>query len=256
MKTDATLDKCATFHIVSTNQFAPKPTMSTRLPSHQSKRAFSLIELLVVISIIAIIGAFAVPAAGQLLKGSSLSQAANALTDQTAAARQYALTRNRTVEVRFYSFIDPEDVGVTTPYYRAMQFFEIADGGVPNPVGKFIRFANTIVMNPDPTLSNLLQPGTNGAYPKLISTPLPNDPDLPRGVARNYTYIAFRFQPDGSTSLSLTAGTPPGLWFVTVHLLSDLGRANGGTPPPNFFTWMIDPVSGGTKVLRPGVTSS
>jgi uncharacterized protein (TIGR02596 family) len=233
--------------------------MSTRLPSHQSKRAFSLIELLVVISIIAIIGAFAVPAAGQLLKGSALTQAANALTDQTAAARQYALTRNRSVEVRFYSFIDPEDVnaaGQATPYYRALQFFEIADGGVPNPIGKFIRFANTIVMNPDPTLSNLLQPGSSGAYPKLISTPGLQDPDLPRGIAKNYTYIAFRFQPDGSTSLSPTAGTPPGLWFITVHLLSDLGRTTSGTPPPNFFTWMIDPVSGSTKVLRPGVKSS
>jgi len=233
--------------------------MSTPLSTDKSKSAFSLIELLVVISIIAIIGAFAVPAAGQLLKGSSLTQAANALTDQTAAARQYALTRNRTVEVRFYSFIDREDVnaaGQATPYFRAMQYFEIADGGVPNPIGKFIRFANTIVMNPDPTLSNLLQSGNNGAYPKLISTPLQNDPDLPRGVARNYTYIAFRFQPDGSTSLSLTAGTPPGLWFITVHLLSDLGRANGGAPPPNFFTWMIDPVSGVSKVLRPSVKSS
>src|SRR5437867_3284281 len=105
--------------------------MRSRLPSDKSKNAFSLLELLVVIAIIAIIGAFAVPATGQLLNGSSMTQAANALTDQTAAARQQALTRNRSVEVRFYSFADPE-VPADTAHFRALQYFEIAEGGVPN----------------------------------------------------------------------------------------------------------------------------
>ena len=82
-----------------------------------------------------------------------------------------------------------------------------------------------------------------------VSTPDKNDPDLPRGVGRKYSYISFRFQPDGSTSLkSREMG-----YFITCHLLNDSGRATGGKPPPNFFTWMIDPVSGATKVLRPGV---
>jgi hypothetical protein len=95
-------------------------------------------------------------------------------------------------------------------------------------------------MNPDPTLSSIL----NGTP----TSPSTNDPDLPRGVGRNYTYVSFRFQPDGATSLSATS-----LWFITVHLLNDLGRTSASKPPPNFFTWMIDPVSGTSKVLRPGV---
>jgi len=218
--------------------------MSTRLPSYRSKHAFSLIELLVVIAIIAIIGAFAVPAAGQLLKGSSLTQAANSLTDQTATARQQALTRNRSVEVRFYSFADPELPG-DVAQYRALQYFEITDSGIPNPTGKFVRFPDTVIMNSDSTLSSVLGSLT-------AKQPGANDPDLPRGVAKNYTYVAFRYQPDGSTSLSPTGGPSNGLWFITVHLLSDLGRAQGGNPPPNFFTWMVDPVSGSTKILRPG----
>lgn len=233
--------------------------MNARLSSDNSKSAFSLIELLVVIAIIGIIGSFAVPAVGNLLKGSSMTQAANILTDQCAAARQISLTRNRSVEVRFYRFWNPENPGEDVKDdldkssnffpdgapYRAVQFFEIAEGGIPNPTGKLMRFPDTVVMTPKPALSSILN------LPK--SPPAPNDPDLPRGVGRNYAYVAFRFLPDGATSLPLTGGTSSGKWFITAHLQSDLPKVTGTTPPPNFFTWMIDPVSGSTKVLRPGV---
>jgi len=219
--------------------------MKTRITNHPKTSAFSLLELLVVITIIGIIGAFAVPAVGNLLKGSAMAQAANLISDQTASARQYALTRNRTVEVRFYTFVDPEQPGDTTQY-RALQFLEIGDSGIANPVGKFTSLPNTVVMNPNAALSSVLNVSA-------ATTPGANDPDLPRGVNRNYKYVSFRFLPDGSTNLSATGGTANGKWFVTAHLLSDLPRAAGSTPPPNFFTWMIDPVSGAMKILRPGV---
>ena len=227
--------------------------MNTRLSSDRNRFAFSLVELLVVIAIIGIIGAFAVPAVGQLLKGSSLTQAANLLTDQTAAARQQALTRNRSIEVRFYKFTDPEQPGETTRYYRALQYFEIAEGGILNPTGRYVRFPNSVIMSSAGALSSVLN--DTAAHP--VTNPSANDPDLPRGVGRNYEYVAFRFQPDGATNLSPTDGPSKGpsgtMWFITCHLLNDIGKATGGDPPPNFFTWMIDPVSGGTKVLRPGV---
>jgi hypothetical protein len=39
-----------------------------------------------------------------------------------------------------------------------------------------------------------------------------------------------------------------------VHTEADRVRTNGdSTPPPNFFTWQIDPVSGSSKILRPGL---
>ncbi len=221
--------------------------MNTQLSRNQKRDAFSLIELLVVIAIIGIIGAFAVPAMGTLMKGSDMSQAASLITDQTAAARQHALTRNRVVEVRFFSYIDPEQPGESTPYYRAIQFYEIGDGGIANPVGKFTRMPDRVIISSNATFSSILN---NPPYHAVI--PTANDPELPRGVKKNYTYDSFRFLPDGATSLSPTGGPSSGLWFLTVHLLSDLPKATSGTPPPNFFTWNVDPVSGAMKVFQPG----
>jgi uncharacterized protein (TIGR02596 family) len=234
------------------------PHFTPRKRTHRTHAAgFSLIELLVVIAIIGIIGTIAVPAVGSLLKGSSLTQAANLLRDQVSLARQHALSKNRVVELRFYRFGDPEQPGEkaedpSTGFFRGLQFFEIGDGGVPIPVGKVARFPDSMMMHASggggsSSLSTLLE--TDIASRLVTKGALsPNDPELPRGVKRNYDYVAFRFLPDGSTNLPPT-GTK---WFITVHAASDLPKATGGQPPPNFFTWMIDPVSGTSKVFRPG----
>lgn len=220
-----------------------------------------MIELLVVVVIIGIIMAFVVPAVGSLLRGSAVTQAGTLLTDQVSLARQHALSRNRVVEVRFYRFWDPEQAGervtddpASAPF-RALHFLEIGDQGIPIPVGKAAFLPDSMMMNASESFSTILATGAATRLVKKANLDR-NDPELPRGIDRNYDYIAFRFQPDGSTSLSPIGSTGPssgGRWFITLHAIRDLPKTTGGQPPANFVTWMIDPVSGSSKVFRPGL---
>lgn len=88
----------------------PLPVCSVR----DARKGFSLVELLVVISIIVIILTFTIPATTGLFRGSLLTQGSQMLGDQFALARQMALTRNHPVELRFFKFSDPEVPGEGT----------------------------------------------------------------------------------------------------------------------------------------------
>jgi hypothetical protein len=84
------------------------------------------------------------------------------------------------------------------------------------------------------------------------------NPELPRGVGQKYDFVSFRFNPDGSTDLPPLGTTGKasegGRWFITVHTAADRARTKSDSePPPDFFTWMVEPVSGTSKSFRPGV---
>lgn len=215
------------------------------------RQAFSLIELIIVISVIVIIAAFTIPAMNTLLKGSQLTQGANLLVAQLNIARQQALSRNRQIEVRFYRFADPEIPGedvtdLKTGKFRAIQLFQVLPTGVAVPIDKvqvlpggvIFAYAEGQGLSSLIDLPSALKPKKPGIDDKAA-------PLLPRGVDLKYEYVSFKFLQDGSTDRSPTAK-----WFVTVIGIND--KLESATkPPPNFFTVQVDPVSGVTKIYRP-----
>ncbi len=224
------------------------------------KRAFSLLELLAVLFIIGIIAIFVTPAVTTMLKGSQISQAEQIITEQFKLARQEALIRNHNVQLRLIRFGDPEMPGEkagdpTTGFVRAIQLMEVIDSG-PIPVYLPIsqpqilpqavivdRTALSTLVN-DPTLSTPIQ----AQQARNASDGAGGDPAMPKGIDWNYDYVSFRFRPDGSTTLSSTSGT---IWCITLRNWNDPPK--GTTPPANFVTLQLDPVSGTVRIFRPSV---
>ena len=229
--------------------------MKTRSP--KSIRAFSLLELLMVLAIMGIVATFLIPAVSQLVRGTPLTQAAQVITSQLSLARQYSVTKNRPVEVRMIQYGDPEVPGEqkdkpSTGKFRALQLMEVLESGALVALGKPQVFLNPVIMNAGtPSLSSLLDPAISTQKPLSADQsnnglPAESNPIMPRGVERKYQYVAFRFLPNGSTNLSATQK-----WYVTLHGSQE--NTAGGQMPPNFFTVQIDPVNGSQRFFRPGL---
>jgi uncharacterized protein (TIGR02596 family) len=202
--------------------------------------AFSLVEILVVISIVVIIAGLVAPAFSTMLRSSQLTRSADAITAHLSSARQNALAANRTMEVRFYSLADPSIVA-NTKAVRGIQVFRIEDNGNANPDGGVQWLTGAMLMDAGPTLSPLLASARSKSW--TDTSPVDPKTSLP-GAGTDYDAFYFRFRPDGSTDLN-----PQEQWFVTLHAESD--GDNRSTLPANFATIQVDPVNGSLKLYRP-----
>ena len=201
----------------------------------RSSTGFTLVEMLVVMAVIVILIAAVVPAATGILRGNKVTQAIEAVESQFNLARQAAVAANRTVEIRLYQYIDPSQNG-SAATFNALQAFTL-NGSTLTPTENVQKLPSTVIMDSGATLSSLLNPT---AQRPLVQGKLP----LP-DIGKNYTYIAFRFRPDGSTDLLPTTGP----WFLTLH--ESLRGDKLTAPPSQFATVEIDPVSGELRLYRP-----
>ena len=210
-------------------------------------RAFSLVELLFVMVIIAIIATLTMPAFNSLGRAQAISTAGSNLVDQLAMARQTAVAQNRVVEVRFYKRREFPSQAVSTANperfrsYRTMVYDEAVLNAFAQ--GTLQDFPARVVLCEDKTFSTLIFPYTTTvpARPFLKETLSDAEKDVP--------YQFIRFTPTGGTGLK-AAGTPEAdKWFLSIK--SDHDTASTTRPASNYVTVMLDPVSGRSRMYRP-----
>lgn len=189
-----------------------KPTRSRR------ERAFSLIEVLVVVALLVILSALTIPALTSTQSALEITRAAQGLSDSLSLARQTALARNRTVTLRFF-----RTAGATN--FNAYQIALIQDDGTEEP-RRLSRFPQGIVIS------------GNAAHSAGFS--IAGNTNLPNGQQVDYSEL--RFRRDGSADL----GTADD-WFVSIV------RENEATNdvPVNFVAVLVEPTSGTTRIFRP-----
>ena len=200
--------------------------------------AFSLVELLIVITIIVIMASLMGPTLNSALRGTALTQASDKVIGVLSLARQTAVSKAQTVEVRFYSYTNQELPG-DTGQGHGLQAFTVDDSGNYSPMMKAQILPNSVIISASTTLSTLFSNGTNATPTNAI----------PR-AGSNYTYASFQFYRSGSTSLAATS-LATNIWGVTVVNASDMNGANSNNLPLNYTTIVIDPYNGSMKTYRP-----
>lgn len=230
----------------------------------QVARAFTLIEMLVVVTIIVLLLAFSTPALMRTMQASRLSSAGDSLMGAISEAQQMAYAQNVPVELRF--FLYNGDFG-DNPQFRAYQLFKVlvvtqGTGTAAQakessiPVGNLVNLSEGTIIATDSQLST----GISGNGLEDVK-----DGDIKPGYSgvEGATYNAIRFMPDGScrkvgatttnngvSLASLTFQTLPQSFLTVTY---DIGVAvTEENLPKNFYTIQIDPFTGKARSYKPG----
>lgn len=225
------------------------------------RKGFTLIEMLVVVTIIVLLLAFSTPALMRTLQSSRLASVGDALMGAISEAQQMAYAQNVPVEMRFYKHSEVGFSG-SPELFRSYQLFKtvlVTEGtGAAMtvkeslvPVGNLVKLPDGIVIAADAELSGALS--DDGL------------PDTKEGSGTGYsgvegaTFNALRFMTDGSCRAvirdnggfaQLQHKTLPENFFTITY---DSGREiNVANLPSNFYTIQVDPFTGKARNYRPG----
>lgn len=227
----------------------------------KTRRAFTLLEMLVVVTIIVLLLAFSTPALMRTLQASRLASVGDTLMGSISEAQQMASAQNVPVELRFFSYANPEFTG-GKPLFRSYQLFKITltndtAGGTAVvketlvPIGNLVRLPDGIIIATASELSGALS-GDGLPDTKDGETPGYSGVD-------SATYKALRFMTDGSCR-AVGASTngfsmleyktlPTSFFTITYDSGQDITLSS---LPKNFYTIQIDPFTGKARNYRPG----
>lgn len=184
-----------------------------------NRRAFSLIELLVVVAILAMLATLAAGAFGSVAQANKIGQAGEALLDGIETARQLAAVRGRTTELRIL-----KKSGDT--HYSGLQVWFASP---EEPAARRITLPEGVVLLDESNLSPWLANMSAGN----ISI---------GGTAMDYH--AFKVRPSGAIE---PAPLDPNSLFLTVAA----AQSPAGSTPANFATVQVNPNTGRPLLYRP-----
>lgn len=181
-----------------------------------------------VVAIVSILMAAAVPALNSVLEGGRLTQATTLIVNQFTLAKQNATAENKNITLR----VIRKDT--SSPYDR-IQLVRLDSAGNATPMLRVATLPTQTAIASDPNLSSIMGIDESAAAPT-------KDPSIP-GLETSYRYVQFTFRPRVSLELNIEDN-----WFATVVFAR---HASDSSPPANFATIQIDPVNGGVQVYRP-----
>lgn len=256
---------------------------SHKRPGGARRRAFTLVELLVVMAIIVIMASLIVPSLRGLLDGFNLTGSADNVISTLTLARQTAMARNLPVEVRIYQ----RDTGRGRSDYNTLALLipsaatggKVADVWIGAPSSLT---GNSIIIDADTvddkTFSTVLGAGKSHPTGPIDKAPDPTQIPWYKEDTRTTTsatprdlvgkrYVAFWFLPDGSTNLplpSVASASDPNAsgdvraWSLTLHNFNAPPNSSSGSgsdsttrPAGNYVAMVIDPSTGRVLTYRP-----
>ncbi len=217
---------------------------------HSKSRAFSLIEMMIVLGVVGLLLAFAAPNLFSLINSSSLTAEGSLLENQLTLAQQEAVSKSADVEVRFFRIMDQSAAQVDEAF-RAFQLYQFNREGQMVPISSFFRIRTPVAIHED--LSTLLQPGASSGNDRKYGfvSPTVGTSRAPTGIAgtmEDASYVAFRFRPDGSTDLPVRSGSSGDTWYIT--LVQGEG-ALADNSPDNYVCLQVNPYNGQVTQFRP-----
>lgn len=192
-------------------------------------KAFSLVELLLVVAVIGVLLVLTVPSLSNVSRSMSLSRSGQSLADAIVLAQQQATTLNRRAFVRLIKL--PDETGALA--YRAVQPWIVKDDdGTQAPLSRVVSFPSGIVISDEATLSPLLQSPSGVGGTLSVS-----------GKSRDYT--AFTILANGALENAAAASS-----FLTIVHERDSAKS-ASSRPDNFFAVNVNPVTGEVSTYQP-----
>jgi uncharacterized protein (TIGR02596 family) len=227
--------------------------MKTTLSRSALRRAFTLVEILIVLAIIAMLLFLTIPGLTDVLKGSKLTSTADQIITDIGIARQTAIKESVPVEVRFYKFRNPD--AKNAERFAAYQCFRLRQDlnspsdytadRVPVPVFEKIRVIPQGVVLVD----------AKQWSPLIADEDMHKDRGRIRGVIpgemdTEATYYSFVINPEGETSLDRSGAKQ---WYITLVTESEYQKVSDpvALKPNNFITLQVDPYTANVRRYQP-----